>query len=111
VIAEAVVGVVRAVEPDIGQGLRKRGGILNVACSGETSWHGFATAIVEGARARGMTLKCEGILAIRTEEFPTKAKRPANSRLSTQRIAEVFGIAPLPWRDALALELAELPQA
>jgi dTDP-4-dehydrorhamnose reductase len=108
VIAEAVVGVVRAVEPDIGQGLRQRGGILNVACSGETSWHGFATAIVEGARARGMTLKCEGILDIRTEEFPTKAKRPANSRLSTRRIIEAFGIVPLPWRDALARELAEM---
>jgi dTDP-4-dehydrorhamnose reductase len=109
VIAEAVAEVARAARPDIDQGLRQRGGILNVACSGETNWHGFATAIVEGARARGMALKCEGILGIRTEEFPTKAKRPANSRLSTQRIAEVFGIAPLAWRAALALELAELP--
>jgi dTDP-4-dehydrorhamnose reductase len=109
VIAEAVTEVVRAAGPDIGQGLRQHGGILNVACSGETSWHVFATAIIEGTRARGIALKCERILPIRTEEFPTSAKRPANSRLSTRRIAEAFGIAPPPWRDALARELADLP--
>jgi dTDP-4-dehydrorhamnose reductase len=108
-IAEALAEVVRAVEPDIGGGLSRRGGILNVACSGETSWHGFAAAIVEEARATGMALKCERIVPIRTEEFPTRAKRPANSRLSTRLIAEVFGIAPPPWRDALAQELADLP--
>jgi dTDP-4-dehydrorhamnose reductase len=109
VIAEAVSEVVRAVEPDIGEGLRRRGGILNLACTGETSWHGFAGAIVDEARARSMALKCERIVPIRTEELPNRAKRPANSRLSTQRIAEVFGIVPPPWRDALARELADLP--
>jgi dTDP-4-dehydrorhamnose reductase len=108
-IAEALAEVVRAMGPDIGEGLSQRGGILNVACSGETSWHGFAAAIVEGARARGMALKCERIVPIRTEEFPTRTKRPANSRLSTRRIAEVFSIAPPSWRDALARELADLP--
>jgi dTDP-4-dehydrorhamnose reductase len=108
VIAESIVNVLSAAQGDPGRMLGERGGILNVACSGATSWRGFATAIVEGARARGMTLRCEGILAIRTEEFPTKAKRPANSRLSTRRIVETFGIAPLPWRDALARELADL---
>jgi len=109
VIAEAVAELVRTAGPDLGWGLRQRGNILNVACSDETSWHGFATAIVEGARARGMALKCERILPIRTKEFPTRAKRPANSRLSTRRIVETFGIAPLPWRDALARELADVP--
>jgi dTDP-4-dehydrorhamnose reductase len=108
-IAEALAEVVRAVGPDIGEGLRQRGGVLNIACSGETSWHGFAAAIVEEARARGMALKCERIVPIRTEEFPTRVKRPANSRLSTRLIAEVFGITPPSWRDVLAQELADLP--
>ena len=60
-------------------------GITHVAASGCTSWCGFATAIVDGLRARGRAIKTERVIPIRTEEYPTKARRPQNSRLDLSR--------------------------
>jgi dTDP-4-dehydrorhamnose reductase len=65
-------------------------GITHVEASGCTSWCGFATAIVDGLRARGRAIKTERVIPIRTEEYPTKARRPQNSRLDLSRLSEVF---------------------
>lgn len=81
------------------------GGVVNVAASGETSWHGFAVAIVDGLKARGVPLAVENIVPIATEDYPTKAKRPANSRLDLTRLRQVFGIDPPKWEQALGVEL------
>ncbi|OKO73841.1 dTDP-4-dehydrorhamnose reductase [Bradyrhizobium sp. AS23.2] len=108
VIAETVASVLGAAQGDPARMLGERGGILNVACSGETSWHGFATAIVDGMRARGVELKCERITPILTAEFPTKAKRPANSRLRLARLEEAFGIDVVFWAAALDRECERL---
>jgi dTDP-4-dehydrorhamnose reductase len=91
---------------DVGGAMRARGGVLNVACAGETSWHGFATAIVEGLRARGAPVACRRIVPIGTQDYPTKARRPANSRLSLSRLQAEFGITPQAWPEALARETA-----
>lgn len=91
---------------DVGGAMRARGGVLNVACAGETSWHGFATAIIEGLRARGAPVACRRIVPIGTQDYPTKARRPANSRLSLSRLAAEFGITPQAWPEALARETA-----
>jgi dTDP-4-dehydrorhamnose reductase len=80
-------------------------GLVHVAASGETSWHGFACAIVEGLRARGVALAVERIVAIRTDEYPTPARRPHNSRLDLTRLRQIFGYTPLTWQAALAPEL------
>jgi dTDP-4-dehydrorhamnose reductase len=48
------------------------------------------------------------IVPIRSQDYPTKAKRPANSRLDLGRLQRVFGIVTPPWRDALAVELDAL---
>ncbi len=80
-------------------------GLVNVAASGETSWHGFAVAIVEGLKARGVTLAVESIVPITTQDYPTKAKRPANSRLDMRRLCQVFGIITPRWDRALDVEL------
>lgn len=104
VIAQTIAGILGAAQGDPARMLRARGGILNVACSGETSWHGFASAIVEGMRARGAALKCQRIVPISTAEFPTRATRPANSRLNVQRLSEMFGCATPAWDEALQLE-------
>jgi dTDP-4-dehydrorhamnose reductase len=81
-------------------------GTYNFAGGGAVSWHGFAEAIFElAAPWRGATPLVE---AIATADYPTPARRPANSVLDCQRIGEVFGIVPRPWREALAEVIAEL---
>ena len=78
-------------------------GIYHLAPSGETTWHGFTSAIVREAQAAGIPLKLapENIRAITTAEYPTAAKRPANSRLDTNKIRSTFGIALPAWESAL----------
>jgi dTDP-4-dehydrorhamnose reductase len=75
-------------------------GIYHFAGAGAVSWHGFARAIFELAeRWRGAPPRVD---AITTADYPTPARRPANSVLDCTKIATVFGIAPRPWHDALA---------
>jgi dTDP-4-dehydrorhamnose reductase len=94
------------------EGLRElcanAGGLVHLAASGETSWHGFASAIVEGLKARGAALAVERVVPIATEDFPTKARRPCNSRLDMTRLQTIFGITPPPWPIALSPELDRL---
>lgn len=74
-------------------------GIFHVAGSGETTWHGLATAIFEEAARHGWA-KPE-IVQINTVDWPTPARRPPDSRLDCSRIAEVFGLRLPPWRESL----------
>lgn len=74
-------------------------GIFHIASAGETSWHGFAEAILEGAARRGGPRV--PVEAITTAEFPTRARRPAYSKLSGDRIASVYGLRMPHWRDGL----------
>lgn len=106
-IANAVMGILEPNISGLGDLLAQRGGVVNVVCAGETSWHEFATAIVGGLRARGMEFPVENIVPIGTGEFPTKAMRPGNSRLDLSRLNDVFGVTMPPWRDALETELDE----
>ncbi len=78
-------------------------GVYHLAPSGETTWHGFASAIVREAQAAGISLKLlpENIRAITTAEYPTAAKRPANSRLATDKIRSTFGLALPSWESPL----------
>ena len=71
----------------------------------ETSWRGFACTIVEGLRKRDVNLTVDKIIPIKTEDYPTPAKRPLNSRLDLTRLREVFKITPAHWLDALEPEL------
>jgi dTDP-4-dehydrorhamnose reductase len=83
-------------------------GLVHIAASGETSWHGFAGAIIEGLRDRGVPLAVEAVLPVSTDEYPTQAKRPQNSRLDLSRLHKIFGIKPLHWQAALVPELDEV---
>lgn len=84
--------------------LRERRGIYHFANRGETTWCGFAQAIFALSAARGGPSPT--VLPITTSEFPTPARRPANSRLDTSRIERDFGIVPRQWEDALAAVMA-----
>jgi dTDP-4-dehydrorhamnose reductase len=80
-------------------------GLVHMTNSGSTNWHAFACAIVDGLRKRGRTLKATEIVPIATRDYPTKASRPANSRLDLSRLASAFGILPATWQAALDAEL------
>lgn len=73
-------------------------GIYHLAGTGETNWSGFARHILDtSARYGGPTARVRDIA---TSDYPTKAKRPANSRLSTARFAAVFEWAVPEWRQS-----------
>ncbi|KGQ18666.1 dTDP-4-keto-L-rhamnose reductase [Lysobacter dokdonensis DS-58] len=79
----------------------RRTGLWHLATTGRTSWHGFATAIFEGALARGLIAKAPRVVPIPTSEYPTPAARPAYSVLDTTGIQRDFGVAIPEWRAAL----------
>jgi dTDP-4-dehydrorhamnose reductase len=70
-------------------------GTYHVAGQGATTWHGFATAIV--AAAEPFTGRSPRVKAIATADYPTPARRPANSELDSSRFAQVFGFRAAPW--------------
>ena len=76
-------------------------GIYHAVNSGETTWHGFATEIFKQAHTRGFPLKIEKVGAITTEQYPTPATRPLNSRLSLSKLEKTFQITPESWQEAL----------
>lgn len=73
-----------------------RSAVLHAAGADETTWAGFAQAIMDAARARGG--RAAAVTPITTADYPTPAIRPANSRLSTARIGQVLDwrATPLP---------------
>lgn len=102
VLASLVKEIVLRMEGKPADYLRRHGGILHATCSGETTWHGFASAIFEEAQKRGARMKVEAVEPIMTAEYPTLARRPAYSVLDLTRLNREYNIFPLPWRDALS---------
>jgi dTDP-4-dehydrorhamnose reductase len=78
------------------------GGIYHFANTGAVSWYEFASRIHAIAIARGFPLVCERVKGITTADYPTPARRPAYSVLSTAKIAQFFGADPRPWEQGLA---------
>jgi dTDP-4-dehydrorhamnose reductase len=111
VIARIVTTILEQCRCDMRTCFAYAGGAVNVATSGETSWHGFANAIVGRLRARGDRLRIESIVPIRTQDYHARARRPHNSRLDLTRLSQQFGIVPPAWEDALSTELVHLMTA
>lgn len=107
-IGDVVAGMLSEGVESLRELCARAGGRVHLAASGETSWYGFACTIVEGLRARGVTLAVERIVPIATEDYPTRAQRPRNSRLDLTRLQDVFGITPPPWQTTLSPELDRL---
>lgn len=81
-------------------------GLFHLTGAPWTTWHGFAQEIFAQAAARGA--KVPALSAITTDQYPTKARRPADGRLDCSRIGAVHGIRPADWRESLARCLEEL---
>lgn len=76
-------------------------GIYHLCNSGFTSWHGFAEEIFRQARKRGIELKVIDVKPISSNDFPTPAKRPQNSRLDCSLASEKFGVTMPNWKEGV----------
>ncbi len=86
----------------------KLGGTLHLACSGETSWHGFAAAILDLAAESGLVPTRPRIRPVSSAEFSTPACRPQYSRLDCSKWIDNFGLAPPAWDEELRNRLASV---
>ncbi|MGB5425736.1 MAG: dTDP-4-dehydrorhamnose reductase [Gammaproteobacteria bacterium] len=82
-------------------------GVFHFTAAGETSWHGFASAILEEAAEAGFTIRTEKVEPIATTEYPTPATRPAYSVLNTDKISACLPFTIPAWRDSLKKMLQE----
>jgi dTDP-4-dehydrorhamnose reductase len=81
-------------------------GVYHFVNAGETSWAGLAGEIFAlSATHGGPSATVEAITAA---EYPTPARRPANSRLSTVGLTRDYAVQPRPWQNAVAEIIAEL---
>ena len=90
--------------------LRAKSGLYHATASGDTTWRGFAEAIFAGAsQRRGDAFKAPRVVPITTLEYPTPARRPAYSVLSSDRLGRAFGVRIPGWRAGLEEALSALP--
>lgn len=96
-IADAVVTVARNLIARPGDASLR--GVFHMAAEGWTSWAGLASAVFEGSAARGGP--GAQVRPISTAEYPTPARRPANSRLDCTRLAGAHGVSLPAWQRSL----------
>ena len=99
--SEAIAGAVALVVASPGLS-RKASGLYHLSAGGETTWHGFATAILQ---SKGLKIL---VTAIRSDEYPVAARRPTNSLLDNSKIGATFGIALPDWRQGMAAVIAAI---
>ena len=78
---------------------RRLSGTYHLCSSGQTSWHGFAKAIIDLMPPE--TRKCREVEAITSAEYPTPTKRPAYSVMSATKLERAFGLRLPDWHDSL----------
>ena len=101
-IAEATALILTRCNARSGPGeLGERGGLYHLSAAGETTWFGFAEAIIAGMRAAGDRLSAREAVPIATADYPTPAQRPAWSVLDCGKARDAFGVALPHWRDQL----------
>jgi dTDP-4-dehydrorhamnose reductase len=103
-LAEAILSILARIEEDGWQD--SYAGIYHAAGTGETTWHGLAVAALEAAQKHGRAMP--EVIAIKTADWPTPARRPADSRLDCDKLERVFGIRLPPWRKSLIRTVDEL---
>ena len=81
-------------------------GTFHFSNAGATTWADFATEIFRLSAARGGA--CARVEPILTAQYPTPARRPAYSLLSTLRIQQLYGLSPRAWQEAVADIIDEL---
>jgi dTDP-4-dehydrorhamnose reductase len=93
-LADAILAIAAQIER--GEASDPRWGIYHAAGTGETTWCGFAREIFRTTEARG--LPSPALKALTTADYPTPARRPANSRLDCGKLAATFGVRLPDWK-------------
>ncbi|MBJ6978750.1 dTDP-4-dehydrorhamnose reductase [Luteimonas sp. MC1895] len=86
-------------------------GLWHLTASGGTTWHGFASAIIDGAHARGLLPRRPRVLPVPGSEYPTPARRPAYSRLDTSALRAQWPVELPDWASDLDRVLDGLARA
>lgn len=87
-------------------------GTYHVAPQGETTWHAYAQHVILQARKSGLPIRVrdEAIEAVETGAFPTPARRPANSRMCTDKFRKKFNLYLPEWQMGVDRMLQEVFQ-
>lgn len=88
--------------------VRRVQGVYHAANSGETTWYGFAREFLQLAEAARPGARVARLIPISSSEYPTPARRPANSRLDCSRLKQVFGYAMPAWQESAAAVVEEV---
>lgn len=104
-LAEVTVQALRAwhAHPD-------RRGLYHLVASGHTTWHGYAEFLIAQARALhpDWPWRVQRIVPVPSSAYPRPARRPLNSRLSTQRLQSDWGLSLPDWREGVRAWLQQL---
>lgn len=83
-------------------------GLYHLAAAGEVSWHGYASHVIDFAKAQGEELAVTTVNPIETTAYPTPAQRPLNSRLNTQKLRDNFSLHLPDWQSGVTRMLREV---
>ena len=85
-------------------------GLYHCVAAGQTSWHGYASYVLEQAMEYGWTLKAgpAQVLEVATAQYPAPARRPLNSRLDTGKLCAAFGLEMPHWQVHVRRMLQEI---
>lgn len=103
-LAQAILSILQRIET--GGWQDDYAGIYHAAGAGETTWHGLAVAALGAAGKHGRAMP--EVIAIKTADWPTPARRPMDSRLNCGKLERVFGIRLPPWQASLVRTVDEL---
>ncbi|MDJ0696536.1 dTDP-4-dehydrorhamnose reductase [Mastigocoleus sp. MO_188.B34] len=99
-LANAITQIIPLLSPDIS-------GIYHYTNSGVASWYDFAVAIFDEAQHLGFPLQVNRVAPITTAEYPTPAKRPSYSVLSSTKLSKLLGSDTPHWRVSLSKMLSQ----
>ena len=102
-IADVTAQLIARIAP----GAVPQAALVHLSGAGRTSWHGFASRIVEWGAELGLC-KAVPVMPITTADYPTPAQRPVNSSLSLTAIEQAYGMQMPQWEHTLRLCLEDL---
>jgi dTDP-4-dehydrorhamnose reductase len=97
--AALIADVTAAMVQQLQMGKKIDSGIYHLVAAGETNWHGYAQHLLTRAVQKGLVMKFDpqSVQAIPTSDYPTPARRPANSRLDCRKLEAALGITLPHW--------------
>ena len=99
-LAEWTIQIIRRIQTNGLKWMREHAGIYNMTNGGETTWHGFASAIQSHLRQAGIAPLAK-LIPISAEQYPTRATRPAYSVLDNRKLQATFGLSLPSWSEGL----------